>query len=97
MTDIPAQVDCAADCSVIPTKLAEQLELVPFDEKPVSGLGGQIRLLPTHRLELGIRNLSVRLVEVIAHPEETYILLGRDVLNAHRVLLDGPALALEIE
>ncbi len=28
---------------------------------------------------------------------ETFVLLGRDVLNRHRLLLDGPGLALEID
>jgi hypothetical protein len=33
---------------------------------------------------------------VFALEGEPFILLGRDVLNQHRVLLDGPGLALEI-
>jgi hypothetical protein len=35
-------------------------------------------------------------VVLIAHAEEPFILLGRDVLNQHRLLLDGPGLAFEI-
>jgi hypothetical protein len=36
-------------------------------------------------------------VALIAHDEEPFILLGRDILNRHRLLLDGPGLALEID
>jgi len=42
LVDLPAQLDCAADRTVIPGKLVDQLGLVPLDELPVSGFGGQV-------------------------------------------------------
>jgi hypothetical protein len=33
---------------------------------------------------------------VLASPSEQWVLLGRDVLNAHRLLLDCPSLGLEM-
>jgi hypothetical protein len=36
-------------------------------------------------------------VEVLASRDEPYVLLGRDVLNARRVVLDGPPLVQEID
>jgi hypothetical protein len=36
-------------------------------------------------------------VEAFASREEPHVLLGRDVLNHFRVLLDGPNLVLEME
>jgi hypothetical protein len=83
--------------TVIPGKIVEQLGLVPLDELPVGGFGGQVFLLPTCRLESRLRDLPPVIAEVLAHPEERVILLGRDVLNQHRIVLDGPRLALEIE
>ena len=38
-----------------------------------------------------------RVIRVVASRDEPYVLLGRDVLNGHRVILDGPRLHLEIE
>jgi hypothetical protein len=35
--------------------------------------------------------------EVLANRDELYVLLGRDVLNRHRIVLDGPQLVLEID
>ena len=35
--------------------------------------------------------------EALANRDEPYILLGRDVLNSHRIVLDGPQLVLEID
>src|SRR5205823_120539 len=93
---LPAQVDTAADRAVIPGGLVARLGLVPLDELPVAGFGGQVLLVPTYLLELAIRSLPPQPVEVLAHAEEPFVLLGRDVLNRHRLLLDGPGLALEI-
>jgi hypothetical protein len=45
---------------------------------------------------MAVHNLPVQLVEVVASPGESWVLLGRDILNAHRALLDGPQLFLEI-
>jgi hypothetical protein len=97
LVDLPAQLDSAADRTVIPGAVVEQLGLVPLDELPVSGFGGQVFLVPTFRLELQLRNFAPLVVEVLGHQEEPVILLGRDVMNKYRIVLDGPGLALEME
>jgi hypothetical protein len=94
--EIPALLDTAADRTVIPASLVSRLGLVPMDEVSVAGFGGQVVLIPTYFVELSIRTLTPLPLEVLAHPEEPYVLLGRDVLNRHRLVLDGPGLALEI-
>ena len=96
LVDLPAQLNTAADRTVIPPKFVDELGLVPLDELPVSGFGGQVFLLPTYRLESRLRDLPPVMAEVLAHPEEPFVLLGRDVLNQHRIVLCGPGLALEI-
>jgi hypothetical protein len=53
--------------------------------------------VPLSGVLLGVHTFSPRLIEVLAHPEEQWVLLGQDVLNQLRSLLDGPATALEIE
>ena len=40
LADLPAQLDTAADRTVIPGKLVKQLGLVPLDELPVAGFRG---------------------------------------------------------
>jgi predicted aspartyl protease len=94
--NLPGQLDTAADRTVIPGHLVEALGLLRLDELPVSGFGGQVFLIPTYRVELALHDLEAVMVEVLAHPEEPFILLGRDVLNRYRIVLDGPRLALEI-
>lgn len=96
LEDIPAQIDTAADRTVVPSGLVTRLGLVPLDELPIAGFGGQVLLVPTYYVELAIRGQPPRPVEVLAHESESHVLLGRDVLNHHRLLLGGPGLALEI-
>jgi hypothetical protein len=97
LTGIPAQVDSAADRSVLPPRLVEALELTKVAERQVAGLGGEVGHLPTYWVLLGIHDLPPRSQLVFACDGEPWVLLGRDVLNQYRVLLDGPASAVEIE
>jgi predicted aspartyl protease len=94
--DLPAQVDTAADRTVIPGSLVEHLGLEYVDTINVAGLGAGILAVLAYRVELTIRALSPHQVVVVAQDEEPYVLLGRDVLNRYRRLFDGPSLALEI-
>jgi hypothetical protein len=93
----PAQIDTAADRTILPWPLIDELKLVPFREFEAMGLGGVILRLPSFLLRLAIRGNAPTLVEALASPEEPYILLGRDVLNGHRVILDGPRLLCDVE
>ena len=65
--EVPAQLDSAADRTVIPGRLLVELGLVPLDELRVVGFGGQVFVLPTYRVELGIRGMVPAFVEVIVH------------------------------
>ena len=94
--DLPAQVDSAADRSVIPGCPVAHLGLECVDELQVAGLGSEIVTAFAYRVELTIRGLSPVVAVVIAHDGEPYVLLGRDILNRYRVVLDAPGLALEI-
>lgn len=95
--DVPALLDCAADRTVIPSSVVEQLGLVQIDEVSIMGFSGHVVVSPTYLAELTIRQLPAVTVEVIADSDEPYVILGRDVLNSFRVLLDGPNLVVEIQ
>ena len=94
--NLAALIDTGADRTVIPASLADVLALVPLEELRVAGLAGQVFSVSSYMVELSIRSLLPQKVVLIAHEEEPYILLGRDVLNQHRLRLDGPGLAFEI-
>lgn len=96
VTDLPAQIDTAADYTVIPWRVVEQLQLVQLDQVPVGGFGGHISYSPTFLVGVTIRQLSTVMVAVLGSRDEPFVLLGRDVLNNFRILLDGPDLAFDI-
>jgi hypothetical protein len=93
---VPAQLDCGADRTVLPANFVEDLGLLPLDEIPIGGFGGHVSLMRTYRVELAVHQFPPLMIEVITHADEPFILLGRDVLNQLRLLLDGPQLLLEI-
>ena len=95
--DVPAQLDTAAYMTVVPMTIVEQLQLEQFDQAAVAGFGGHISVAPMYLVHLAINNLPTALVHVLADRDEPFVLLGRDVLNQHRVVLDGPNLLLELD
>lgn len=97
MEDFPAQIDPAADRTVIPLRLAEALQLLPLGEAMFGGLGGSIVRAETYHVRISIRGLAATTINVAVHHEELLVLLGGDILNRHRLVLDGPRLKLEIE
>jgi hypothetical protein len=61
------------------------------------GFVSEIVELPLYLVEVRIQDFRPLLVRAVLGAAESHILLGRDVLNAHRVLLEGPELALEVD
>jgi predicted aspartyl protease len=95
-TDLPGKVDTGADRTNIPAALAARLALDEIDRLSFAGFGGSELILPIYLIRLTIRDLPAINVEVAAEGGEQYVLLGRDVLNRYKIVLDGPNLRLEI-
>src|SRR5271165_2347571 len=72
--EAPAQVDTAADLSVIPARFVEELQLVPLDLVSALGFGGHLLTLPTFLVNLQIRELDPITVKVLASTDEPYAL-----------------------
>ncbi len=92
----PAQVDSGADCTVLPRFVVSALDLVQVGEYECQGFDGEIKRFPIFLVAVSVHDLLPVEVRAILGERESYILLGRDVLNAHRIVLDGPRLSLEI-
>ena len=88
--DLPAKVDTGADQTVIPAELANGLALREVGRVRFGGLGGHEAELPIYEIRLVIRDLAPITVEVAASEGEPHVLLGRDVLNRYKIVLDGP-------
>jgi hypothetical protein len=68
--EVPAQIDTAADVSVIPARFVEELQLVPLDSVSALGFGGHLLTLPTFLVELRLRELDAVTVKVLASHDE---------------------------
>jgi hypothetical protein len=96
LADLPAKVDSAADRTVIPLQVATELALDEIEQRPFAGLGSVVTTLAIYRGVLTIRGLAPVLADMAGAPGEPYVLLGRDILNLYRLVLDGPGLRVEI-
>jgi hypothetical protein len=96
LPNVPAQIDLGADQTVLPNAVVQALDLPQMGTMMVGGLGGVNYTLPTYAVHLRIHDFPFQPVKVIGAANEPWMLLGRDVVNAHRLVLDGPQLALEI-
>ena len=81
--DVPAQVDPAADRSVLPDAVVKTLALVEDGKLLFQGFAGEVVELPVFLVEIGVHGLPPVAVRAAFGEREPHILLGRDVLNAH--------------
>jgi predicted aspartyl protease len=95
--DSAAHLDTAADWTVLPQRLIAQLGSVPTREVELTGFGGAVVKCSVFEVWLTLPTFKPVLLEITAHPNEPWILLGRDMLNRYQVLLDGPSQALQIQ
>ena len=94
--DIAAQIDTGADRSLVPLAIVEALGLDFAGSITIGGVGGTTEEMKLYTFLLRVHTLPPQVVEVLAHLDEEYVLIGRDILNSYRLVLDGPALKLEI-
>lgn len=92
----PALIDPAADRTVLPGPSVRALGLVEDGRLQFQGFASEIVELPIFLVEIQLHDFAPLLVRAALGEHEPYILLGRDVLNAYRILLDGPQQILEI-
>ncbi len=93
--NLPAKVDTGADISAIPFSTVDEFNLSRFSTIPVEGYDGQLSMVPTYAIGLYIADTYLGHLEVISIPE-TYVLLGRDVLNRFYIRLNGPDLTFDM-
>jgi predicted aspartyl protease len=84
LVTLPALLDTAADLTVIPWRVVDELQLLQHDEVEAVGFGGQAALVTSFIIRLQIHELEPLNVEVLASREEPHVLLGRDVLVLQR-------------
>jgi hypothetical protein len=94
--ELPAQIDTGSDRTILPGPIVRALGLAQIGTMSVAAFGNHVSTVPTFAVEIIVRSQDPVLLKAIASEGEGLIILGRDVLNRYRILLDGPASALEI-
>lgn len=92
----PAILDTGSDITLIPSKMLAALRLSSLRSESVSGLWGGHSTAKVYLVDIEVAGRLLGGVEVLSNPKEKEILIGRDVSNHLRLLLDGPDLSTEI-
>ena len=85
-----ALVDSGADITVVPDALVADLDLRRTEIIAAGGFGGPPSEYAVFSLLIGVGGNEPAYARAISWDLD-YVLLGRDVINAWRVVLDGPA------
>lgn len=93
--DFRAKIDTGSDMTAVPETAATFFDLRKAGELVAEGFDGRQRKLAVYAARLELPSGERVRLNVLTIPAD-YVLLGRDVLNLPRLLLDGPALTLEI-
>lgn len=93
--ELQAKLDTGADMTVLPERAVNELRLIPASRLTVTSFDGQEASRYTYFIDLAFRNYEFRMVEVITARRRD-ALLGRDILNKLKALLDGKALSFDL-
>jgi hypothetical protein len=89
-SNVPMLIDSGADATLLPSQAIEELK-IEIEKEPtfeVQGFDGQIKQLKSVKLELYL--LDKKFVGEYLLVDQPVGILGRNVLNNVRILLDGP-------
>ena len=90
LSDVPMLMDSGADVTLIPREVTEKLEIVPVVDKvyEIQDFDGSIHIAEMVQLELVF--LSKRFKGQFLIIDQPIGIMGRNILNAVAILLDGP-------
>lgn len=91
-----AILDTGSDITVVPGNLIYFLEVKSFRQQQVLGLWGGKAMVDLYYVNFEIDGSLFTRIEVIGSDAESEILIGRNLSNQLRLLLDGPAQTVEV-
>jgi|GEM_PF-253557 len=86
---LPAIVDTGADGTLVPQSLIDQIRAPLVDEVRVRSHWGEWRTMQLFTVDVGIGQLRLPAIEVAGDDQDKEIVLGRNILNRLRLLLEG--------
>jgi len=87
-TELQAKLDTGADITVLPQHVIGELRLIPSSRVSVSSFDGREDWKYTYFVNLSFQHFDFPMTEVIGARRRD-ALLGRDVLNKVKAILDG--------
>ena len=93
--ELHAKLDTGADMTVLPQNAIGKLRLIPASRISVSSFDGREVWRYTYFVNLSFHNFEYRMVEVISAKRRD-TLLGRDILNRLKTILDGKNLSFSL-
>jgi len=93
--EILAKLDTGADITVVPQEIIEKLRLVPVSRISVSSFSGQRIFKYSYFADIEIQKYNFSMVEIIGGRRKN-MLLGRNILNKLKIILDGKKLTFNL-
>lgn len=94
---ISAFVDSGADATIVPEAILSDLGTQSDDEGVVVSAWGSRKRVAFHMIDILLGDTLIPSIDVLADPHVDEVILGRDVLNQFRIILDGVGGVVEIE
>lgn len=90
-----AKIDSGADMTAIPEDFVNALGLLPAGETSMKGYKEGEQIHSTYYVDVSLNGYSFPYTKVVAIKREN-VLLGRDILNQLKLILDGKNLNFDI-
>lgn len=87
----PALLDSGADGTIVPIAWLHEIRAVPTVAVTMRSHWGERRSVLLYLVDVQVGELTLPGVEVVGDELSAEIVVGRDILNRLRVLLDGPS------
>lgn len=91
-----AMIDTGADGTLVPQIWIDELGAPFVDDIRIRSHWGEWRNVQIFTVDLGIGPLRLPAIEVVGDETGNEMVIGRNVLNKLRLLLDGPKTQLEL-
>ena len=85
-----AVVDSGADGTIVPINYLNEIRASPTIDMILRSQWGERRKVLLYLVDVQIGEITLPGIEVVGDDQSNEVILGRDVLNRLRVLLDGP-------
>jgi predicted aspartyl protease len=93
---VDAIIDTGADATIVPVSLLRQVAARRSFEATIRSQWGERRRVYLYLVDLQLETFTLPGIYVVGDDQGDEVVLGRDVLNRLRVLLDGPGRVLQV-